>query len=265
MKLISLNVGLFEANNDQVSYFLKQQSPDLICLQEVTRRIQKSANSLYISKPPIATATTHLNQSFFGPVTIIKEFYQTNFHDQEEFYFDLGGRVEFGNYVRTKYQITKAQNIFVQNHLTYVTDWTNWPQEDYRAFQVVDLEIGDYQLRLINYHGIWSADKQDSKLTIQANEMIKEVAQEVDYPTIICGDFNLLPETRSIQLLKKDFVSLADIYKIHSTRPINNALNHLERNVVDYIFVSQKVHVKHFEVLPLSISDHLPLVLEFEL
>lgn len=54
------------------------------------------------------------------------------------FIFGVGGKVEFGNYIKTKYEITKGQNIFVQNHFAYVTDWSKWPEEDYRAVQRVN-------------------------------------------------------------------------------------------------------------------------------
>jgi endonuclease/exonuclease/phosphatase family metal-dependent hydrolase len=36
-------------------------------------------------------------------------------------------------------------------------------------------------------------------------------------------------------------------------------------NIVDYMFVSDGIQVKNFEVLQTGISDHLPLLLEFDL
>lgn len=38
MKLVCLNVGLFEENNDRLRTFLKDQDPDFLTLQEVTKR-----------------------------------------------------------------------------------------------------------------------------------------------------------------------------------------------------------------------------------
>ena len=192
-------------------------------------------------------------------------FEKTNFHGHEHFFFDLGGKAEFGNYVRTKYKITKGQNIFVQNHFTYITDWSKWPEEDYRAVQVVDLDINGKELRLLNYHGIWSQDKHGNDKTKQACALIHKMALEVDYPAIICGDFNLFPDTASMTIFSNDFISLVDRYNINTTRPSSNELSDKNRNIIDYIFVSKGIKINNFEVIQTEASDHLPLVLDFEL
>ena len=79
------------------------------------------------------------------------------------------------------------------------------------------------------------------------------------------GDFNLFPNTESISLFKPELTSLIDQYNINSTRPATNELSDKQRNVVDYIFVSRGVKVNNFEVIQSDVSDHLPLVLDFEI
>ena len=68
-----------------------------------------------------------------------------------------------------------------------------------------------------------------------------------------------------MKLFETNFISLVDQFKIKTTRPNANELNNLDRNVVDYIFVSRGVKVNKFEVIQLDVSDHLPLVLNFEI
>lgn len=65
--------------------------------------------------------------------------------------------------------------------------------------------------------------------------------------------------------LTKNFTSLVDEYNVSTTRPKTNELSHLERNVVDYILASKGVKVRSFEIVRSDISDHLPLVLDFEI
>ena len=79
------------------------------------------------------------------------------------------------------------------------------------------------------------------------------------------GDFNLLPDTESIQMLNKEMKNLIDIYKIKSTRP--NFYDGLDKGniVCDYIFVNDKIKVNDFRVLESSSSDHLPLWLDFDI
>jgi endonuclease/exonuclease/phosphatase family metal-dependent hydrolase len=265
IKLISLNVAIFEANNEKLHAFLSDQKADLLCLQEVTRRVDPSAKNEFVSKHAIDAASPELSHSFFAPIWVLSKFEKLQFHGKEHFVFDLGGNVEFGNYTRSRFPIQKGQNIFVQNHFAYVTDWSNWPEEDYRGFQVTDVLVEGEPLRLINYHGIWSRDKMGTEKTQKACEIIRECGVEATGAVIICGDFNLFPATDSIEVLNTEFTNLCNEFDVRSTRPGSNELSGATRNVVDYIFVNEKVTVQHFEVLQSDVSDHLPLVLEFEL
>lgn len=168
MKLISLNVALFETNNEKLKTFLEKEKPDIICFQEVTKKIDSSANPDLISKDSIESSTPKLKFDFFAPIWALSQFEEFNFHSKGHFVFELGGQVEFGNYMRSKYPILKGQNIFVQNHFSYITDWSNWPAEDYRAVELVDLDLKTTKLRLLNYHGIWTRNKQGNEQTKQA-------------------------------------------------------------------------------------------------
>lgn len=268
MKLVCLNVALFEENNDKLKAFLEEQNADLLALQEVTKRIDKDAFEKYISKDAIDSVTKDLKYSFFEADWAMDSFKVKNFHGKEFFEFELGGFIEFGKYIKSKFKIVKGQSIFVQNNFSLLTEdyWSNWPEDDCKSIEVVDIKISENKkLRLLNYHGIWTKDKLDNELKIKAAETIKKLAQEVDYPVIICGDFNLFPDTKSMQILSDNFVSLIDKYDIKTTRPKSNELSNLERNVVDYIFVSPGIKVKDFKVLDSDVSDHLPLILDFEI
>lgn len=265
MKLISLNVAVFEKNNPQLRDFFKRYPSDFVCLQEVTKKVGDDAIEDYLSKDPIDDSTKELEYSFFGPLWIKKGFSMNNFHGKEKFEFSYGGNIEFGNYVKSKYEVTKGQNIFVQGQFTYATDWSYWPEEDYRAVQVVDILIAkNYKLRLLNYHGIWTQHKQGNDLTLDACKKIEKLASEVDYPVIISGDFNLFPDTPSIKVFEKRFINLPNKYNVKTTRPASNELSGKERNVVDYIFVSKNIRVNKFEVIESDVSDHLPLLLDFD-
>jgi endonuclease/exonuclease/phosphatase family metal-dependent hydrolase len=265
MKLLSLNVALFEENNDLLNSFISNQNADFLCLQEVTKQIDPTAKSELVSKNTIDSASSGLTHEFFAPIWVLSKFEKHNFHGKDHFLFDIQGNVEFGNYTKSKYPITKGQNIFVQNHFSYVTDWSNWPEEDYRGFQVTDILVEGKELRLINYHGIWSRDKKGTEKTKEACETIKEFALSANEAVIICGDFNLFPDTNSIELLNQEFINLCNEYNIQSTRPETNELSNTSRNIVDYIFVNKNVQVTNFEVIKSDVSDHLPLVIDFDL
>lgn len=263
MKLISLNVALFEANNSKLVKFLQEQKADIVCLQEVVRETEKTVIRDFVSKEPIDSATSDFRYSFFGPNSVMDKFEMKDFHGRENFSFDLGGMAEMGNYIKSKYKIIKCQTIFLENHFTYTTDHSKWPEEDYRSVLVADLEIGEKQMRILNYHGIWTRGKLGNEKSLEACKRINDLALEAKGEVIISGDFNLFPDTPSMRVFEKNFVSLVDRYKIKSTRPTSNELSGLARNVVDYIWVSKGVKVMNFQVIESDVSDHLPLVLEF--
>lgn len=266
VKLISLNVGLFEKNNDRLEKFFKKEKADIVCLQEATRTTHDTRNLDYISVNPIYSATKDLKYSFYSPMWIIDHFRQSNFHGRKEFVVEFDGFLEFGYLTKSRYQILRGKNVFIENDLVYGMDWSTWPEVDSRSVQVIDLFIEDQKMvRILNLHGRWSRGKKGSQKTKEACRMIKDLANESGIPSIICGDFNLFPDTESMNVLNSSFRSLVDEYNIKTTRPSSNELHDKKRNVVDYIFVSEGIIVNEFKVIDSDVSDHLPLVIDFDL
>lgn len=268
MKLICLNVGLFLENNEMLSKFLFEQQPDIVVLQEVSRATDYSVLPKYITKSCIDSALADLEYSFYAPMWVIRDFVKNDFHGESVFNIDFGGFLEQGYYYKGKYKIYQAKNIFLLNEFRYQTKWGNWPDDDSRSVQVIDLIVdnsSEPNLRLLNYHGIWSRDKRGNEHTLEANKRILSIAKEVDYPVIICGDFNLYPDTRDMKIFYKDFESLVNSHEIISTRPETNELTKHGRNVVDHILVSKGITTNSFKVIDNEVSDHLPLVLDFDL
>lgn len=266
MLLVSLNVALFETNNEKLYQFLLKQEPDIVCLQEVAQSADPNVDQAYLSKGYIDQATQKLKYSFFGPTWEIRDFHQKNFHQQKSFDFEFGGFLKSGNYIKTRFKILKRSNVFISHKNIKVTDWSSWPKNQSKAVQIVDLKLPNLKkLRVLNYHGIWTKEKIGNKETLDACKKISQLATEVDYPTIITGDFNLFPDTQSMQVFQDNFISLVDKHNIPTTRPKTNELNHLDRNVVDYILVSKAIKVNLFKVLDTDVSDHLPLVLDVDL
>lgn len=267
MKLITLNVALFEPNNPRLVDFLKEECPDIACFQEVTRGLVDGVDKEFISKDTIDGGTGNLKHSFFGPTNVFGKIKMKDFHGQENFHFDPKGFLEMGNYTKSKFKILEASSIFLEGDFSYNTGREEkWPNEQERAILITDLLIdGGKSLRIINYHGIWTRDKKGNDKTYEACKKILNYASSFKGKVIICGDFNLFPETPSIKVFEKDFTNLIDRFKVKTTRPSSNELSGNRRNVVDYVFVSSNLKVNNFKVLDRDVSDHLPLVLDFKL
>jgi len=181
-------------------------------------------------------------------------------------YKDFGGYVEQRNYLLTSYPIFSTHNIFYYQNYGDFTDTTYFRKLDHpRAFTSSVLMVGEKKLLVINVHGIWTSSKLGDDRTIEQIRCIIEEVKRKDLPTVIVGDFNLLPKSSSIALMNKHFKNLISEFSISSTRPLFNDGLDQGGIVCDYIFVNDKVNVTNFQVLSTDISDHYPLILEFEI
>ncbi len=261
MKLLNINISIKINNTQKIAEFIKQQNTEIVTLQEVGRYLEESVFQEFRSESGIGQVVGKIYPNkFFGPMWVADAV-----RKEGKIYRDFGGLIEQGNEILSKYSITEAVNEHFYKSNEYALDWTNWKKEDHgRSLQTVELDINGKSLQILNIHGIWTEDKKGDERTIKECEFVVNKAKQKNIPTIIAGDFNLLPETESIEVINKEFVNLIDKYNIKSTRPDFDDGLETGRNVVDYIFVTDDIKIKNFEVIETHITDHLPLMLEFE-
>lgn len=138
------------------------------------------------------------------------------------------------------------------------------------AAQYAQFVLNGTPTTVCNVHGIaWPGDKLDSPIRFEQTKRILDFAQEQPGEKIICGDFNLLPDTKSItQFEERGFSNLIKEFAISSTRGSLFRKLHPEyadmpggfQEFADYTFVSSGIEVKKFEVPDVPVSDHLPMV-----
>ncbi len=129
-----------------------------------------------------------------------------------------------------------------------------------RHLQYVTLTADNKPITVANVHGAWIKEgKYDIPERIRQSEIIIEFLRSLNGEKILVGDFNLLPETRSIKLLEEHFKNLIAAYNISSTRT-KFYIKSLDQ-FADYIFLSDGVEAQTLSVLPDEISDHAPLLL----
>ena len=264
MKLISFNIGIKIDNSKQIGEFIQSEKPDFVVFQEIIRSFDESVFDMYKSELHIEKIIgKDLPYHFFGPQWITDHMEKNG-----KMYRDFGGFIEQGNEIFSKFPIIKATNEHYHQNYRLEIDWTNFHTEDHpRSVQVTELEVKGKKLQILNLHGLYSVDKKDSERTIKQCKYVLNAAKRKDIPTIIAGDFNLFPDTKSIKLLDKEFRNLIKEYKIISTRPKfdHGTEKNTTESVVDFIFVNDKIKVNDFKVIKTDISDHLPLVLDFDI
>lgn len=260
MRLLDLNVGIKLDNNKEVIKLIEDTNPTLVILQEATRGLEEGVLDLYNSANIIKNGTDY-PYSFFGPLWVASHHEKNGVVSRQ-----YGGLIEQGNYTLSKYKMLSSSNIFYHQHYGEFIDTTNFRVDDHpRAFTKTMLEVEEKQLLLIHVHGIWTKDKLGDDRTISQVWAIINEAKKYDCPVIVAGDFNLLLESPSIDVMNQHFRNLILDFSISSTRPCFDDGLDTGDIICDYVFVNDKVQVSSLSVVPVTISDHYPLILEFEL
>lgn len=258
MKLLNLNIGIKFNNNQDVIDLISKDDYSIVTLQEVMRGIDSTVLDKY-NNSNIIRLKTNFKYNFFGPLWI------ADHHEKNGIVSDFGGLTEQGNEILSNYKIMKSSNCFYYKDYSIFSDTTNFRKEDHpRAIIDAIISINEKELQIINVHGIWNENKIGDKRTIEQSKFILSKIRN-DIPCIVVGDFNLLPNTESIKILNNQLINLVEKYNIKSTRPIFDDGLDKGNTVCDYVFVNNKVQVNDFRVINSNVSDHLPLVLDFDI
>ena len=127
--------------------------------------------------------------------------------------------------------------------------------------QYVEISSNKKLYTIVNFHGLWTGGgKEDTEKRILLSQRLKRFLNNAEGDKVLCGDFNLDINTKSLEILEKGMRNLVKENNVTSTRS-----HHYKKDVkfADYILVSKNIEVKEFKVLQNVVSDHLPLFLSF--
>lgn len=178
-------------------------------------------------------------------------------HSTQRHMLETGGR--YGNviYVRNTFDIRDSGSLFMDEARRIGIGLANY----------VVLKAAKGNITVCNMHGVYSpGDKLDSDVRLyQTTKLIERFADHEK--VVIAGDFNLLPETKSVQLFREHgYQDLVRDYAIKTTRN-RHTFDRYPDNIqyyADYAFVSPTLKVERFTVPEDVVSDHQPLELEIE-
>lgn len=255
MKLISLNVQYGKELNSLKRYLAKEiENTDIFCFQEVfnTPSSKKTLEGGYR-----ANVYRELQKALSGYVG-----YFAPAQDGFDFFNPVDFPVSEGLaiFIKKSIRVDKTGNIFIfrsYNSREPGEDNTLMP----RNLQYIQFKKGKSGYMIANVHGLWNGkEKIDTPERLKQSEIIKNFLNKTKGGKILCGDFNLLPDTQSLKILEEGMTNLIKSYKIKTTR---SSSYHKPDKFADYTLVSPNVSVKSFAVPKTEVSDHLPMELEF--
>lgn len=256
MKLISLNIwGGHEIN--ALLNFIKSHSNtiDIFCLQEVfdseKNIFSKEGFKLNILKDLKKILINY--HCYFNPCL---ENYLLN--RPVNFKLELGLTI----FIKKNIKVLNTKEVFIFQKKNEVTKNDKGETLLPENMQYIKFKSGNKLYTLSHFHGlVFPGNKRDSKDRIKQSKIIKNFLNKQNGKVILCGDFNLIPSTRSLRVLEQGMVNLNKKFDIKRTRSKLNIYG--KQRFADYTLVSPEVDVLNFRVLDVEVSDHLPMTLEF--
>ncbi len=267
MKLIQLNVWCFNCGDDLLD-FVSEQKPDILNLQEVVntdfdgfgKNISRQKDVDYFEK---------LKTSFGFDGAFAPSF---------GVYNENGSIGYFGNAFLTSlpildyfYVYDKPFEIISFDHDIYNSDVNTRRVGSFRLptnILISVLQVKNLAIRNITTHFHVTEKCTETLQTVEHAERICEFLENSKpIPTILSGDFNIHPQSYSIKKISK----YLDMVNKNCTNSLNPEIHPAITSgdlpngvVVDYVFQTG-LNVKNVTIPQITVSDHLPIVVEFDI
>jgi len=250
MKLITLNT-LGGKLRDPLSRFIASHADtDIFCFQEVFHDLDESTRTTDFIFDEGA------NEELFEDIGKMLPHHRGFFCPIHGVFYGLA------MFVKKDIGVVETGEVLLYENAAY--DPTGDDTDHGRKLQWAKVATGGRETLVMNVHGHWSKDgKRDDAIRLEQSERIAAfLKQSGDFPKVLCGDFNLRPDTESVRAIEAaGMVNLITKHEVSSTR---TGLYPKPERFADFIFLSHNVEEIGFRVLPDEVSDHSPLFVEFE-
>lgn len=241
MKLITLNVWGGHLRNQLLKFIHHNRDVDIFCLQEVYHNAHRT----------IMYENRELSLNIFSDLQKLLPNHYAIFKPAVENVYGIG------MFIKNDIDIIGEGDINIHQKQHYPGIGLNHS----RNLQWVECERDNRIYSILNVHGLWNGKgKGDTPERIVQSERIRHFMDTIDTPKVLCGDFNLRPETKSMRILEDGMKNLIQDYSIQSTR--THYYTKSEKHA-DYILTSPDIKVSEFYVMKDEVSDHCPLYIDF--
>ncbi|MCL6096086.1 MAG: endonuclease/exonuclease/phosphatase family protein [Patescibacteria group bacterium] len=258
MKLITLNIWGGRVHKPLLNFIKEQNGKiDIFCFQEVFKS-EKNFFSREIKTDVFSDLKDVLKDynAYYAPV-----IEKTNLFEKVDFEIFWGQ----ATFVKKSIKVLSEGNVFIFGEYNHKWTFLDKNPEKYidtpRLVHYIVIKNRQQKVLIANLHGFWIPDsKEDTLERLEQSDKIINFLNSYKHRKILCGDFNLNPNTQSMLRLEKGMVNLIKKYNVRSTR---SNLHTRKDKYADYILVSKDIEVLDFKVLQDEVSDHLPLFLDF--
>jgi endonuclease/exonuclease/phosphatase family metal-dependent hydrolase len=242
MKLITLNVWGGYLRNPLLRFIHHNRHIDFFCLQEL----------YFNAHRPLTHKQKELSLNIFSDIKRLLPDHEAIFKPAVENVYGIG------MFIKNSIDIIGEGEINIHQKQHYPGIGHNHD----RNLQWLECKQNNKIFSILNVHGLWNGKgKKDTPERLIQSQRIRQFMDTINTPKILCGDFNLRPETESMRLLEHGMINLITINNIRSTR---TCFYTKEEKFADYILASPEIKVNEFVVMNDEVSDHAPLLIDFE-
>jgi len=247
MKIITLNTWGGRITKELIDFLGKhKEQTDIFCFQEIYHR----ATHVHVEQGGIDPDLT-----LYDDIEKILPDYQGYFRPH---YLETYGLAVF---VKKNIHVSAEDEFFVHHYKGFVPGEVVGNHA--RNVQSVSIKQPDGDLHIFNFHGLWNGGgKGDSEPRLEQSRKLAEYIRKFEGKKVLCGDFNLLPDTESLKLVEE--IPLRNLVKEYGITSTRTSFYTKENRFADYILVNEAVKVVDFKVLPDEVSDHSPLMVELQ-
>ena len=241
MQLITLNIWGGHVLNPLLAFIKAHKDIDIFCFQEVYHNALNK----------ISDEDRQISLTIFSELAKLLPEHRGFFRPVVENIYGIG------IFVKNTIDVLGEGEVIVHNNPSYRG---RGPTHS-RILQWIEYLMNGKIYSILNVHGLWNGmGKKDSPERVLQSERIKAFMDSINTPKILCGDLNLRPDTKSMEILEQGMKNLVKDYNVKSTR---TSFYTKEEKFADYILTSPDITVTNFIVLNDEVSDHAPLLLDF--
>src|SRR3989344_7967936 len=105
--------------------------------------------------------------------------------------------------IRKEHKVVSEGDVFVYKKKGYVSD--DDAGNHARNIQYATVTLNNRPVTVINFHGLWNGKgKTDTEDRVRQSKNILAFTKKLKGEYVLCGDFNLLPDTESITLFEAE-------------------------------------------------------------
>lgn len=230
MKLISLNT--WGCRITEIFEYIKSnsESVDIFCFQEILK-----GGSGKTSKGEVKSTYEDIDHILPDHIGYFSEYGEGGYYSESSKNLDF--KYGVACFIRAS-----LKQSFVEGVTLHIPErkWNDYSGR-FAAGASLAVVVGNYVI--INVHGLWQGSiKGDTEAKIEQSTQIINLAERIRGQKIICGDFNLLPNTKSIQMFREKYEDLIQEYGITDTR---GSLYTKELRYSDYFQDTQSISDAH--------------------